>query len=302
MVDAASPAMSEFGRTPLSETAARPVAGPSRLRRLVRDPTAVFAGATLGLLVFCAVFAPEITRYNPLSISPGIRFRPPSAQHLFGTDHLGRDIFSIVLYGGRTSLLVGAFVTVIAMGAAIVLGLIAGFYHRVDAVLMRIVDGVMAFPGIVLATAATGYLGPSVETVVIALSIVLIAPALRVVRGQVLVVCELPMVEAARAVGVPERRILTRYMLPAVLSPIFVQTSFIFSAAVLGEAALSFIGLGVGPRDVSWGGALTEARNYVANAWWMLVFPGAALLLAILSLNLMGDALRDALDPRLARR
>ena len=137
---------------------------------------------------------------------------------------------------------------------------------------------------------------------IIALSIVLIAPALRVVRGQVLIVRELPMIEAARAVGVPERRILARYMLPAALSPIFVQTSFIFSAAVLGEAALSFIGLGVGPRDVSWGGALTEARNYVANAWWMLVFPGAALLLAILSLNLIGDALRDALDPRLVGR
>ena len=243
-----------------------------------------------------------ITHYNPLAISPGIRFRPPSAQHLFGTDHLGRDIFAIVLYGGRTSLLVGALVTAIAMGLAIVLGLVAGFYRRVDAVLMRIVDGVMAFPSIVLATAATGYLGPSVQTVIIALSIVLIAPALRVVRGQVLIVRELPMIEAARAVGVPERRILARYMLPAALSPIFVQTSFIFSAAVLGEAALSFIGLGVGPRDVSWGGALTEARNYVANAWWMLVFPGAALLLAILSLNLLGDALRDALDPRLVGR
>jgi peptide/nickel transport system permease protein len=167
---------------------------------------------------------------------------------------------------------------------------------------MRIVDGVMAFPGIVLATAATGYLGPSVETVVIALSIVLIAPAVRVVRGQVLVARELPMIEAARAVGAPERRILMRYLLPAVLAPILVQASFVFSAAVLGEAALSFIGLGVGPRDVSWGGALTEARNYVANAWWMLVFPGAALLLAILALNLVGDTLRDALDPRLARR
>lgn len=275
----AFPAMTDVGYTPQLEAPA----APGRLARLLRDPTAVLAAATLALLVFAAVFAPVITHYNPLAISPGIRFRPPSAQHLFGTDHLGRDIFAIVLYGGRTSLLVGALVTAIAMGLAIVLGLVAGFYRRVDAVLMRIVDGVMAFPSIVLATAATGYLGPSVQTVIIALSIVLIAPALRVVRGQVLIVRELPMIEAARAVGVPERRILARYMLPAALSPIFVQTSFIFSAAVLGEAALSFIGLGVGPRDVSWGGALTEARNYVANAWWMLVFPGAALLLAILS-------------------
>lgn len=282
--------------------AVRPLDRPGRLERLLRDPAALFAAAILALLTFSAVFAPAITHYNPLAISPGIRFRPPGAAHLFGTDHLGRDIFAIVLYGGRTSLLVGAVVTAIAMGFAIVLGLMVGFYRRVDAVIMRIVDGVMAFPGIVLATAATGYLGPSVQTVMIALSIVLIAPAVRVVRGQVLLVRELPMIEAARAVGVPERRILTRYMLPAILSPIFVQASFVFSAAVLGEAALSFIGLGVGPRDVSWGGALTEARNYVANAWWMLVFPGAALLLAILSLNLIGDALRDALDPRLTGR
>jgi peptide/nickel transport system permease protein len=284
------------------EASAPPRATRSRLRRLLRNPTALLALVTLALLVGAASFAPFITRYNPLAINPAFRFRPPGAQHLFGTDHLGRDIFAIVLYGGRTSLFVGASVMIVAMAIAILLGLLAGFYRGLDAVLMRFVDGIMAFPGIVLATAATGYLGPSVETVVIALSIVLIAPALRVVRGQVLIARELPMIEAARAVGVPERRILTRYMLPAALSPILVQASFIFSAAVLGEAALSFIGLGVGPRDVSWGGALTEARNYVANAWWMLVFPGAALVLAILALNLLGDALRDALDPRQARR
>jgi peptide/nickel transport system permease protein len=275
---------------------------PSRLRRLLRNPTALFGLTAIALLIGAALFAPLITHYNPLAINPAFRFRPPGAQHLFGTDHLGRDIFAIVLYGGRTSLFVGASVMIVAMAIAILLGLLAGFYRGLDAVLMRFVDGIMAFPGIVLATAATGYLGPSVETVVIALSIVLIAPALRVVRGQVLIARELPMIEAARAVGVPERRILARYMLPAALSPILVQASFVFSAAVLGEAALSFIGLGVGPRDVSWGGALTEARNYVANAWWMLVFPGAALVLAILALNLLGDALRDALDPRLARR
>jgi peptide/nickel transport system permease protein len=278
------------------------VAASSRLRLLLRNPTAVFSLTALALLIFAAAFAPLITHYNPLAISPAFRFRPPGLQHLFGTDHLGRDIFAIVLYGARTSLLVGALVMAVAMGSAVVLGLLASFNRGLDAVLMRFVDGIMAFPGIVLATAATGYLGPSIETVVIALSIVLIAPALLVVRGQALVVRELPMIEAARAVGVPELRILTRYMLPAVISPILVQASFIFSAAVLGEAALSFIGLGVGPRDVSWGGALTEARNYVANAWWMLFFPGAALVVAILAVNLTGDALRDAFDPRSTRR
>jgi peptide/nickel transport system permease protein len=154
----------------------------------------------------------------------------------------------------------------------------------------------------VLATAAAGYLGPSVTTVVLALSLVLIAPALRVVRGQTLIVRELPMIEAARAVGLRESRILTHYILPAVLSPILIQASFVFSAAVLGEAALSFIGLGVGSKVVSWGGALAEARDYIQNGWWIVIFPGAALVLTILSLNLLGDSLRDALDPKLARR
>jgi peptide/nickel transport system permease protein len=169
-------------------------------------------------------------------------------------------------------------------------------------VLMRFVDGLMAFPGIVLATAAAGYLGPSVPTVILSLSIVLLAPSLRIVRGQVLVVRELQMIEAARAVGVPTRRIFSRYILPAVMSPILVQASFIFSAAVLGEAALSFIGVGIGPRDLSWGNALTEARNYIGQAPWIVIFPGLALMITILALNLLGDSLRDILDPRLARR
>jgi peptide/nickel transport system permease protein len=165
-----------------------------------------------------------------------------------------------------------------------------------------VVDGVMSFPSIVLATAAAGYMGPSVSTVIVALTLVLIAPALRVVRGQVLVVRELPMVESARAVGVPATRLLAHYVFPAVLSPVLVQASFVFSAAVLGEAALSFIGLGIGARDVSWGSALAEARNYIQDAWWIVVFPGLALVFTILALNLLGDALRDLLDPKLRAR
>jgi peptide/nickel transport system permease protein len=271
-------------------------------RRLLRNRTAVFALIILAVLVALALAAPYLTDARPLRISPGIRLKPPRAQNWFGTDHLGRDMLALVLFGGRTSLMVGCLVTSIAMSIAIVLGLVAGFYRRVDMVLMRLVDGLMAFPSIVLATAAAGYLGPSVTTVIVALSIVLVAPVLRVVRGQILVLRELPMIEAARATGVPDRRILSRYLLPAIMSPLLVQASFIFSAAVLGEAALSFIGLGVGAKDVSWGSALAEARNYIQNAWWIVVFPGAALVLTILSLNLLGDALRDSLDPRLARR
>lgn len=272
------------------------------LSRLAASP---LASASLGLLLLLALActaAPWLAGAQGLNLDPAHRLIAPGAEHVFGTDHLGRDVFAVVLYGGRTSLLVGCVVTLLAMVVAIVLGLVAGFYRRVDLVLMRGVDGMMSFPGIVLATAAAGYLGPSVSTVITALAIVLIAPALRVVRGQVLVVRELPMIEAAQAVGVPESRILRRYVLPAVMSPILVQASFVFSAAVIGEAALSFIGLGVGARDISWGTALTEARNYLDNGWWIALFPGLALALTILCLNLLGDALRDLLDPRLARR
>jgi peptide/nickel transport system permease protein len=268
---------------------------------LVRQPATAAAIGILVLILFAVVAAPWLTKVSPLHIDPAHRLLSPRVGRWMGTDHLGRDMFAIVLYGGRTSLIVGAAVTTVAMGAAIALGLASGFYRPIDAVLMRLVDGFMAFPGIVLATAAAGYFGPSVETVIFALALVLIAPALRVVRGQTLIARELPMIEAARAVGLKESDILARYILPNILSPILVQASFVFSAAVLGEAALSFIGLGVGAREVSWGGALAEARDYIQNAWWIVVFPGLALALTILSLNVVGDGLRDALDPKLSR-
>ena len=271
-------------------------------QRLRRHTTALAAIGGLAVLPLLSLGAGLLAGPKSLEIDPLNRLMPPSAEHWFGTDHLGRDMLGLVLFGGRTSLRVGVVVSVLAMGIAIVLGLLPGFFRRLDAVLMRVVDGVMSFPGIVLATAAAGYLGPSINTVILALTLVLIAPALRVVRGQVLVVRELPMIEAARAVGVPTPRLLRRYILPAVLSPLLVQASFVFSAAVLGEAGLSLIGLGIGARDVSWGSALAEARNYIQDAWWIVVFPGLALVLTILALNLLGDALRDPLDPKLRRR
>ena len=271
-------------------------------RRLMANPTAMASIVMLVLLALSALAAPLMAPGNPLKVSPADRFIPPGFEHFFGTDNLGRDMFRMVLHGGRTSLFVGLVVTVISMSVAVMLGAISGFYRQVDVVLMRVVDGLMAFPGIVLATAAAGIMGPSMTTVITSLSIVLIAPSLRIVRGQVLVVRELQMIEAARSVGVPTLRLFTRYILPAVTSPILVQASFIFSAAVLGEAGLSFIGVGIGPKELSWGNALTEARNYIAQAPWIVLFPGLALMLTILALNLLGDSLRDILDPRLARR
>ncbi|NDV00035.1 ABC transporter permease [Pseudoroseicyclus tamaricis] len=275
---------------------------PSFLQRFVRNPTAVLSFALLVAFALMAIFAPLIAPGDPMRVNPVVRFTPPGAEYFFGTDNLGRDVFRIVVHGSRTTLLVGLVVTVISMGLATILGLLSGFYRAVDVILMRFVDGLMAFPGIVLATAAAGFLGPAISTVIISLTIVLISPSLRVVRGQVLVVREAQMIEAARATGVPTGRIFRRYILPAVMSPILVQASFIFSAAVLGEAALSFIGVGIGPTDISWGNALTEARNYISQAPWIVIFPGLALMLTILALNLLGDSLRDLLDPRLARR
>ena len=275
---------------------------PTLWRRLLGNPTAMFSIAVLVLLSLSAILAPWLAPGNPMKVSPAHRFIGPSADYFFGTDNLGRDMFKMVLHGGRTSLAVGLIVTAISMSIAVVLGAISGFYRQVDVVLMRLVDGLMAFPGIVLATAAAAILGPSMQTVITSLSIVLIAPSLRIVRGQVLVVRELQMIEAARAVGVPTLRLFTRYILPAVSSPILVQASFVFSAAVLGEAGLSFIGVGIGPKELSWGNALTEARNYITQAPWIVMFPGLALMLTILALNLLGDSLRDILDPRLARR
>lgn len=271
-------------------------------QRLVANPTAMASIGVLVLLALSAILAPLLAPGDPMRVNPVARFTPPGAGHFFGTDNLGRDMFQMVLHGGRTSLLVGLIVTIISMSIAVVLGAISGFYRQVDVVLMRLVDGLMAFPGIVLATAAAGIMGPSIATVITSLSIVLVAPSLRIVRGQVLVVRELQMIEAARAVGVPTLRLFTKYILPAVSSPILVQASFIFSAAVLGEAALSFIGVGIGPKELSWGNALTEARNYISRAPWIVLFPGLALMLTILALNLLGDSLRDILDPRLARR
>ncbi len=271
-------------------------------QRLIGNPTAIFSIVVLVIIVLSAVLAPVIAPGNPMRVNPVRRFTPPGAEYFFGTDNLGRDMFKMVMWGGRTSLLVGLVVTAISMSIAIALGSISGFYRQVDVVLMRFVDGLMSFPGIVLAVAAAAILGPSVSTVITSLTIVLIAPSLRIVRGQVLVVRELQMIEAARSVGVPTRRLFVRYILPAVMSPILVQASFIFSAAVLGEAALSFIGVGIGPNELSWGNALTEARNYIAKAPWIVLFPGLALMMTILALNLLGDSLRDILDPRLARR
>lgn len=269
------------------------------LRLLARRRIVVVGLALVATAFLVGLLAPLLTRHSPLDLDIAARLRPPSRLNLFGTDGFGRDVFSRVVHGARLSILVGAMsVSVAAIGGGIV-GLLAGFYPKLDGVLMRVMDGIMAFPNIVLAIALMASLGPSVLNVIVSLGFVYMPRVARVVRSGVLVVRESLHVEAARALGAGDARILRRNILPNCLSPIIVQATFVFAYAVLGEAALSFLGVGVPPYIASWGNILSEGRQFITQAPWITMFPGAAIMLTVLGLNVVGDGLRDALDPRM---
>ncbi len=268
-------------------------------RMLVRRRIVVVGIALVVAAFLIALSAPLITGQNPMELDVASRLRPPSQAHLFGTDSFGRDVFSRVVYGARLSILVGALsVSVAAVGGGLI-GLLAGFYPRVDGILMRIMDGIMAFPNIVLAIALMASLGPSVFNVIASLGFVYMPRVARVVRSGVLIVRESLHVEAARALGASDTRILRWNILPNCLSPLIVQATFVFAYAVLGEAALSFLGVGVPPYISSWGNILSEGRQFISQAPWITLFPGAAIMLTVLGLNVVGDGLRDAFDPRM---
>lgn len=272
------------------------------LAKLFSRTNVVIGTALLIVVLATALSAHWLAPADPNALAVQNRLKPPSSAHLMGTDEFGRDVLSRVMHGARTSLVIGCAVVLVAVGIGSLLGLLTGFYSRVDMVLSRILDGLMSFPGLVLAIAMAGVLGASSSTVVIALGIVYMPRVARVVRSSVLVVRELPYVEACIAVGGSRLYALFRHVLPNVLSPIIVQASFIFSYAVLGEAALSFLGAGVPPTQPSWGNMLAESRTFVVVAWWMAVFPGVAIMVTVLGLNLFGDGLRDALDPKMRER
>jgi peptide/nickel transport system permease protein len=236
---------------------------------------------------------------NPRRMDVSVRLARPSAAHWFGTDDVGRDVFSRVVHGARLSLLVGAAVVTLSFVVGVSCGLVAGYYRALDNGVMRVMDGLMAFPAIILAIALMAALGPSVTNVIVAIGIVYSPRVARVVRGSVLVIRETPYVEAARALGASDLTLLARHVLPNCLSPVIVQGSFVFAAAVLIEAALSFLGVGVPPYVPSWGNILSEGRLYIQQAPWLVVYPGAAIMLTILGLNLVGDGLRDVLDPKI---
>ena len=281
--------------------AARPDAPPGLWRVLVSRPAALAGLIIICLIAFAALAAPWISPHDPFKLAIANRLKPPSARYWFGTDEFGYDIFSRALVAGRLSLLAGFGVVFLATAIGVTMGLLAGFNKRADALLSRVVDAMMAFPDILLAISLMAALGPSIVNVIIALAIVYTPRIARIVRASTLVIRELPYVEAARALGVSTPRILVVHVLRNLVSPIVVQATFVFAHAMLAEAGLSFLGVGVSPEIPTWGTMIASGRQFIGRADWMILFPGLVIVLAVLSLQMIGDGLRDALDPRLSK-
>jgi peptide/nickel transport system permease protein len=262
----------------------------------------VLAGAAILIVVaLLAIFAPWMTPYGPMTMKISDRLQSPRLAHWFGTDELGRDVFSRVVFGARYSLLIGASVVLISVTGGVLLGLTAGFFRRLDGPIMRVVDAMMSFPDILLAIALVAVLGASMTNVILALAIVYTPRVARVVRASTLVVRELLFIEAARALGVSTWRILFIHILNNIASPILVQATFIFAYAVLAEAGLSFLGVGVPPELPTWGTMIASGQQFAHQAFWLVVFPGIAIVLSALSLQMVGDGFRDLLDPKLRK-
>jgi peptide/nickel transport system permease protein len=273
------------------------------LRRLARrHPTMLAGGALLSLMVLVAVLAPYLRTVDPVDLNPVERLKPPGRAHWFGTDMYGRDSYSRVVYGSRISLVVGFVVAALTSVIGLLIGVVSGYVRRLDGVVMRVMDGIMALPDLLLAISFVALTNASVRNVVIALLIPQTPRVVRLVRGVVLSLREQPFVEASVAMGAGLGRVTLRHILPNTLAPLIVQGTYVCASAVLIEAGLSFLGAGTPPEIPSWGNVMAEARSYVRVAFWLLLFPGMFLALTVLSINLLGDGLRDLLDPRLARR
>ncbi len=274
-----------------------------RLRRFIRrNPTMTGGIVLFVLMVIVAVGAPYWGTSDPLELNPIDRLLSPSTLHWFGTDMLGRDLYSRTLYGSRVSLAVGMCVATLSMSIGLAIGLVSGYHRHVDAVVMRVMDGMMAIPAILLAIALMALVSGSVQNVIIALTIPEIPRVVRVVRAVVLSLREQMYVEASRATGASLPRILVRHIMPNTLVPLIVQGTYICASAVILEAYLSFLGAGTPPEIPSWGNVMAEGRAYVRVAFWIVLFPGLCLAVTVLAINMMGDGLRDTLDPKLARR
>jgi peptide/nickel transport system permease protein len=279
------------------------VAAPRRrFRWLRKNPTLVLGLVLLVVVTAIAIAAPWIATADPQDIDPIARLQGPSADHYFGTDALGRDVFSRAVWGGRVSLIVALSVAALASVFGIVLGLVAGFVRWADGPVMRVMDGLMAIPGILLAIALMAVTRASLTTVIVAITVPEVPRVVRLVRSLALTLREQLFVEAAHAVGTRLPVILWRHVLPNMIAPLVVQGTFVAASAVLIEASLSFLGVGVPAQTPSWGNMMAEGRNVVAIAFHIILYPGILLATTVLAINMVGDGLRDALDPRLARQ
>jgi peptide/nickel transport system permease protein len=304
--------MIEEGATslPVSERSARPLAlatsRPQRtlwgdaVRRLLRDKAAVGGVIVILALIVVALFAPALAPLDPTDQSFIHKFEAPNATHWLGTDEFGRDTLSRMIYGTRIALWVGLAPVVVALIAGVAAGLAAGYYGRhIDQVIMRVVDVLLAFPWLLLAIGIMAILGPGINNVIIAVAIIYVPAFARIVRASVLAIKEREYIEAARAIGQPDLRIMTRHILPNAGAPIIVQATLSIGQAIIYAAGLSFIGLGTQPPDADWGVMLKSGHEFLRDSPWMGVFPGLAILVTVLAFNLFGDGLRDALDPRI---
>lgn len=288
----------------MASTAALSVRGLRLVQRapILANPLNIVAFALIAVFAACALLAPLLAPYDPLAQDLGSRLQPPSPQHWLGTDSLGRDIASRILFGARISLIIGVVVVASAGVVGTAIGLVAGYAGGlVDEALMRLTEVFLAFPALILAMAIAGALGPSLTNAIIAIAAVTWAVYARLVRGQILSLRRREFVEAARAIGASRKRIVVLHLLPNALAPLMIQASFDLGSSIIAAAGLSFIGFGAQPPTPEWGVMISEGRNYISTQPWLSLFPGLAILLAVGSFNLLGDGLRDAFDPRFSR-
>ncbi len=285
------------GRLPDAET----VAARRRwrvVRKLSRHRSFMIGFAIMAVMLAAALLAPA-TGLDPMAMKVRMRFRPPQAAFWFGTDQFGRDLLTRVLYGAQLSLWIGLSVALLSGAIGAFIGVLSAQYRRLDSLMMRIMDALMAAPAILLAIGLGAALGPQTQSVIIALAVAYIPRTARIVRASALVTRELEFIEAARVSGISSLRIMLQHLLPNAMGPLLVQSTFVFAYAILAEAALSFLGVGPPPPAPSWGNIIAEGRDSAVEAWWIMLFPGIAISLAALGMNLLGDGLRDVLDPRL---
>lgn len=269
------------------------------IKRLLRHRLFMTGLVLFLIIAITAILAPWITDVDPNRLSMRNKFKPPGEGWVFGTDSFGRSLWSRVVWGAQLSMMIGASVVALNAVFGILIGAAAGYFRRIDNLLMRINDALMAFPAILLAIAVTSVLGPSTFNVILALGIVYIPRTARIVRSSVIVLREMEFVQAAVAAGAGHWRILTRHILPNAMAPVIVQLSFLFAFAVLSEATLSFLGVGAVPPTPTWGNIMAEGRDFMREAPWIITIPGIALMITVMGLNFLGDGLRDVLDPRL---